>query len=91
MESAQNKIIGRNEDTNENLFPRKATEELESDLTGDKHHVLVEVKVDQPTDLDLAVEAVGEEKLVDLIEVRNDEVSLGLHLLLLLVVTVGLG
>lgn len=53
-----------------------AAKDLEGQVRRDKHHVLVEVKVNEATYLEVGVESVRKKCQLELVEFRNDNVGL---------------
>lgn len=53
-----------------------AAKDLEGQVRRDKHHVLVEVKVNEATYLEVGVESVSKKCQLELVEFGNDNVGL---------------
>ena len=75
LQRAQYYIVARHPDSDEESLTRETRHALEKYFTAHKYHILVKVKVDQFYDLLVAIEAVGEYKFLNLMEVANREVS----------------
>ena len=74
MYRRQQKVVERDKNGDEELFSRESIEALESNLSCYQDDILVEIKVDETADLQVGIVAMGEHKLLNLKEVRDDEV-----------------
>ena len=74
MYRRQQEVVERDKNGDEELFARESIEALESNLSSYQDDILVEIKVDETADLQVGIVAMGEHKLLDLKEVRDDEV-----------------